>query len=56
MIDLVPIKPTASVTGYDYYDGNSGMWQGVLSKGTHTIAAEHKSRGTYVYPACWQWL
>ena len=49
VIDSVPIKHTASVTGRENYAGNSGMWQGVLSSGTHTIAVEHKSSSTYTH-------
>ena len=51
VIDSVPMKHTASVTGYDYYSGNSGMWQGVLSKGTHTIAVQHRSSSAYTHYA-----
>ena len=50
-IDSVGMKHTASITGNDYYHGNSGMWQGVLSGSpggtTHTIAVEHRSGSTY---------
>ena len=51
VIDSVPMKHTASVTGSDYYSGNSGMWQGVLSKGTHTIAVQHRSSSAYTHYA-----
>ena len=47
VIDSVPMKHTASATGNDYYHGNSGMWQGVLSSGRHTIAVEQRSGRTY---------
>ena len=47
VIDSVPMKHTASVTGNDYYHGNSGMWQGVLSSGRHTIAVQHRGGRTY---------
>ena len=47
VIDSVPMKHTASITGTDYYHGNSGMWQGVLTSGRHTIAVEHRSGSTY---------
>ena len=50
-IDSVPIKHTASITGYDYYSGHSKMWQGVLSGGRHTIAVEHRSDHTYTHYA-----
>ena len=48
-IDSVPMKHTASITGNDNYAGNSGMWQGVLSRGSHTIAVEHRSGSTYTH-------
>ena len=51
VIDSVPIKHTASVSGYDNYASTSGMWQGVLSKGTYTIAIEHRSSSTYTHYA-----
>ena len=51
MIDSVSIKCTASITGSDYYSGNSGMWQGVLSSGTHTVTVEHRSSSTYTHYA-----
>ena len=47
LIDSVSVKHTASITGNAYYAGNSGMWQGVLSSGIHTIAIEHRSDNTY---------
>ena len=48
VIDSVPMKHTASIMGNDYYHGNSGMWQGVLSNGrSHTIAVEQYSGTTY---------
>ena len=47
VIDSVPMKHTASITGNDYYHGNSGMWQGVLTSGRHTIAVEHRSGSPY---------
>lgn len=49
MIDSVPVKHTASITGNTVYAGNSGMWQGVLSRGRHTIAVEHRSSSTYTH-------
>ena len=49
VIDSVPMKHTASATGTDYH-GNSGMWQGVLSSGRHTIAVEQRSGRTYSFP------
>ena len=49
VVDSVPIKHTVSVTGRENYSGNSGMWQGILSSGTHTIAVEHKSSNTYTH-------
>ena len=52
VIDSVPIKHTASITYDNHMAGNSGMWQGILSSGTHTITVEHRSGGTYThYPA-----
>ena len=52
MIDLVPMKHTASIAYDNRMVGNSGMWQGVLSSGTHTITVEHRSGRTYThYPA-----
>ena len=47
VIDSLPINHTASIMGNDYYHGNSGMWQGILTSGRHTIAVEHKSGRTY---------
>ena len=49
MIDSVPIKHTASITGTNYYHGNSGMWQGILSSGRHTIAVQHRGGRTYTH-------
>ena len=46
LIDSVPIKHTASITGNAYFAGNSGMWQGVLSSGRHTIALQQRSGNT----------
>ena len=48
-INSVPIKHTASIIGNDDYHGNSGMWQGVLSSGRHTIAVEQRSGRTYSF-------
>ena len=48
VIDSVPIKHTASITGASY-TGNSGMWQGVLSSGTHSIAVQHRSSTRYTH-------
>ena len=48
-IDSVPMKHTASITGNEQYAGNSGMWQGVISSGSHTIAVEHRSGSTYTH-------
>lgn len=39
----VPIKHTASIMGNVKYAGNSGMWQGALSKGNHTFCLEYTS-------------
>ena len=47
VIDSVPMKHTASIIGNEYYHGNSGMWQGVLSSGRHTIAVQHRGGRTY---------
>ena len=49
LIDSVPMKHTASITGNEYYAGNSGMWQGILSSGLHTIAVEHRGGTTYTH-------
>ena len=49
MIDSVPVKHTASITGNEYYAGNSGMWQGILSSGSHIISVEHRSGTTYTH-------
>ena len=52
VIDSVPIKQTASIAGDSHFTGNSGMWQGVLSSGRHTIAVQQRSSSTYThYPA-----
>ena len=51
LIDSVPVKHTASIIGNTYYAGNSGMWQGVLSSGRHTIAVQHRSGNTYTHNA-----
>ena len=52
VIDSVAIKHTASISGDSRYTGNSGMWQGVLSSGRHTIAVQHRGSRTYThYPA-----
>ena len=47
VIDSVPMKHTASAVGNELYHGNSGMWQGVLSSGRHTIAVQQRSSRTY---------
>ena len=47
LIDSVPVKHTASITGNTNFAGNSGMWQGVLSSGRHTIAVQHRRGNTY---------
>ena len=47
VIDSVPMKHTASIIGNEYYHGNSGLWQGVLSSGRHTIAVQHRGGRTY---------
>ena len=49
VINSSSIKHTASATGNDYYHGNSGMWQGILSSGRHTIAVEQRSGRTYSF-------
>ena len=49
MIDSVAIKHTASISGDNQYIGNSGMWQGVLSSGRHTIAVQHRSSSSYIH-------
>ena len=30
-----------------YYHSNSGLWQGILSSGRHTIAVQHRGGRTY---------
>ena len=47
VIDSVPMKHTASIIGNEYYHGNSGLWQEVLSSGRHTIAVQQRSGNTY---------
>ena len=49
VIDSVPVKHTASITYDNRMFGNSGMWQGILSSGTHTIAVEHRSGRSYTH-------
>ena len=49
VIDSVPIKHTASISGDNCFTGNSGMWQGVLSSGRHTIAVQQRSSSTYTH-------
>ena len=49
LIDSVPVKHTASITGNAYFAGNSGMWQGVLTSGRHTIAVQQRSGSTYTH-------
>ena len=49
VIDSVPVKHTASITGNTLYAGNSGMWQGILSSGSHTIYVQHRSGNTYTH-------
>ena len=49
VIDSVPIKHTASISGDSRFTGNSGMWQGVLSSGKHTIAVQQRSSSTYIH-------
>ena len=49
VIDSVVAKHTASITGNELYAGNSGMWQGVLSSGTHSIYVQHRSGSTYTH-------
>ena len=47
VIDSAPMKHTSSITGNDNYHGHSGMWQGVLSRGRHTIAVQHRGGRAY---------
>ena len=49
VIDSIPVKHTAAITGNTIYAGNSGMWQGVLSSGSHTIAVQHRSNSIYTH-------
>ena len=49
LIDSIPAKHTTSITGNTYFAGNSGMWQGILSSGTHTITVQHRSGSTYTH-------
>ena len=51
VIDSVPLKHTASIAYDSHMLGNSGMWQGILSSGTHTITVEHRSGRTYTHNA-----
>ena len=47
LIDSVVMKHASSITGNDNYHGNSGMWQGILTSGRHTIAVQHRGGRTY---------
>ena len=47
-IDNTVRQHTAAVSG-NYYIGNSGMWQGALSSGRHTITLQLKSSYTYTH-------
>ena len=49
LIDSIPTEHTASITGNTYFAGNSGMWQGILSSGSHTITVQHRSSSTYTH-------
>ena len=49
LIDLVPVRHTAAITGNTYFAGNSGMWQGVINSGNHTITVQHRSGTTYTH-------
>ena len=49
VINSVPQPHTTAITGNTYYAGNSGMWQGVLSSGTHTISVQHRAGTTYTH-------
>ena len=40
-------KQTVAITGNTYFVGNSGMWQGVLTSGSHNITVQLKSGNTY---------
>ena len=49
VIDSVVMKHASSITGNDEYHGNSGMWQGVLARGRHTIIVQHRGGSTYTH-------
>ena len=49
LVDSVVMKHASSITGSDYYHGNSGMWQGVLTSGRHTIIVQHRGGRTYTH-------
>ena len=49
VIDSVVMKHASSITGNDHYHGNSGMWQGVLTSGRHTITLQHRGGNTYTH-------
>ena len=42
-----PLKHTASISGNVNYASNSGMWQGHLPSGRHTITVQHFSSSVY---------
>ena len=42
-------KQTAAITGNTYYVGNSGMWQGALTSGKHTITVQLRSGNTFTH-------
>ena len=49
VIDSAIMKHASSITGNDYYHGNSGMWQGILTSGRHTIVVQHRGGRTYTH-------
>lgn len=51
-IDFVLLNHTRSINGGDGFASNSGMWQGPLPTGTHTVTVQHNSNKTYThYPS-----
>jgi len=54
-INSVVKKHTVSHSGYTYYYGNFGLWQGSLGSGSHNIVVEYRNRGsTTSKPDYWQ--
>ena len=49
LIDSAPVKHTSSITGNTYFAGNSGVWQGMLNSGRHTVSVQHRSGTIYTH-------